>query len=192
MLSGTRLLLLAPFFLCSGCACTSEVAVVRPESASGVKQAQVKVPVDSEGHTTEQRNIIERLKRDNEPGSIKHLYVISTYSGQVLLYSAVRGKVTSSSKRLTPTTVHAGYFEDSHGWPKPSGSQVNIGGKEHLTSEVLQDDGTYGSSIEYLYWFTPDGRFHQHYLSGGQIVHVADQPVSVKGVVINLQEAKPE
>jgi hypothetical protein len=59
----------------------------------------------TDGLTVEQRNIRDRLKIDNLPGSIKHLYVISAYSGQVLLYSTVRGKITSGGKRLTPSMV---------------------------------------------------------------------------------------
>ena len=55
-----------------------------------------------------------------------------------------------------------------------------------VTDEVVQDDGTYGSSIPYLYWWDTKGVYHQHYVSGGQIIHVSNEPVSVKGVVINM------
>lgn len=54
-----------------------------PQSASGVSKASVKVQTDENGNSIEQKNIIERLHRDNLPRSIKHLYVISAYSGQV-------------------------------------------------------------------------------------------------------------
>src|SRR3989344_9304929 len=76
------------------------------QSVSGTKMAQVgRVKTGVDGLTIEQRNIIERIKMDNQVGSVKHLYVISAYSGQVLIYSTVRGKVTSSGKRLTPDRV---------------------------------------------------------------------------------------
>ena len=55
------------------------------------------VQTNLQGVTVEQQNIIDRLKTDNEPGAIKHLYVISPFSGQVLLYSTVKGKITSGS-----------------------------------------------------------------------------------------------
>lgn len=153
-----------------------------PQSRSGVGTAAVKVTAGTDGLTTEQRNIRDRYKLDNEIGSIKHLYVISAYSGQTIYYSTVRGKVTSSGKRLSPHTVSGG-----------NGFAMNIGGNTHYTNEMLQDDGTYGSSVEYLFWFDAKGVYHQQYVTGGMILHVSDQPVTVKGVIINMEIAqKPE
>jgi hypothetical protein len=155
--------------------------VRRPVSSSGVGKVTVKVPVGPDGLTTEQRNIGDRLKKDNEPGSIKHLYVISAYSGQVLIYSTVKGKVTSSGKRLTPSTVigdtatRNSYFD------------VDIGGNSFATSEVLQDDGSYGTSDPYLFWWDTKGVYHQHYIQGGQILHISSEPLAVKSVVINME-----
>lgn len=154
-----------------------------PVSASGVQKAEVKIEKGADGFTTEQRNVRDRLIEDNKPGSIKHLYVISAFSGQVIIYSTVRGKVTSGGKRLTPTTVHVG---DSSGAARYYGFPVNIGGNKE-TSEVLQDDGTYGSSVEYLYWWDTRGVYHQHYVSGGQILHISSQPLSVRGIIINME-----
>lgn len=165
-----------------GDGCNSAPAV--PVSSSGVSKTTVKIPTGSDGLTTEQRNVRERLVTDNKPGSIKHLYVISAYSGQVLIYSTVRGKVTSSGKRLTPTSVEGAYNGNSGFW---TGIAVDIGGQNYQTSEVLQDDGTYGSSIEYLYWWDTKGVYHQHYKEGGQIIHVSDQPIAVKSVIINME-----
>lgn len=152
-----------------------------PQSASGVKKATVQVPTNPEGLTTEQQNIRERLLEDNKPGSVKHLYVISAYSGQVIIYSTVRGKVTSGGKRLTPTTGTGSgeYHGDS--------ISVNIGGESHRTAEVLQDDGSYGHSMDYLYWWDTKGVYHQHYVGGGQIVHISNQPLAVKGIIINME-----
>ena len=90
-------------FAMSSCESTPQQQV----SDSGVKKATVKDPTDVNGNTTEQINIIKRLIRDNEVGSIKHLYVISCYTGDVLEYSTVQGKVTSGSKRLSPKTVYS-------------------------------------------------------------------------------------
>jgi hypothetical protein len=152
------------------------------KATSGVERASVVVPVGSNGLTVEQANVSDRLVADNKPGSIKHLYVISAYSGQAIIYSTVRGKVTSGGKRLTPTTVHVG---DAYNARRFFGFEVL--GRE--TAEVLQDDGTYGSSMDYLYWWDTKGVYHQHYVSGGQIVHISDQPLSVKGVIINMAAA---
>ena len=67
------------------------------------------------------------------------------------------------------------------------GIPVNIGGTTRRTAEVLQDDGTYGSSMPYLFWFDVNDRYHQHYVSGGQILHISSEPIAVKNVVINLE-----
>lgn len=159
------------------------------QSASGVKQTTVEVPTNQRGLSSEQQNIVDRLIEDNKLGSIKHLYVISAYSGQVIIYSTVRGKVTSGGKRLNPSRV-------TH-WGDSAGSQelfgVDIGGRRYLTDEVLSDDGAYGQSTEYLYWWDTKGVYHQHYVSGGQILHVSNQPLAVKGIIINMEiTQKPE
>lgn len=153
-----------------------------PQSRSGVGTAEIKIKAGSDGLTTEQRNIRKRYQLDNDTGSIKHLYVISAYSGQTIYYSTVVGKVTSSGKRLSPHTVSRG-----------NGFAMNVGGSTHYTNEMLQDDGTYGSSVEYLYWFDSKGVYHQQYVTGGMILHVSDQPITVKGIIINMEIAqKPE
>jgi hypothetical protein len=177
------------FVGCGGCPHT-----VDPVSLSGVKVVSAEhkdlVRTDAHGHTTEQENIMERLKRDNSPGSIKHLYIISAYSGQVILYSTVRGKVTSSGKRLSPGKVgDAVLFNGSADTLAPI-STVEIGGHRYRSDELPGDDGTYGSSIDYLYWFDSKNTYHQHYLGGGQIVHVSDEPIPVKSVIINMETVK--
>lgn len=159
-----------------------------PVSASGVKKATTQVKTDLNGETIEQKNIKERLAQDNQPGSIKHLYVISPFSGQVLLYSTVRGKVTSGSKRLSPTTVVGQYVGvsgyQSDGRVASSGGQAFGNG---ITQEMLSDDGAYGSSSEYIYWFDSRGKFHQHF-RGQCEIHISNEPMPVHNIVINLEK----
>jgi len=151
-----------------------------------VQRVETEVEVDpTTGRTVEQQNIEDRLLLDNDPGAIKHLYVISAYSGQVLLYSTVRGKVTSSGKRLTPYES-SGCSGDY--CSRGEVDAVRIRGAEFYTTEIMQDDGTYGSSISYLFWWDAQGRYHQHYVSGGQILHISDQPIRVPDVVIRLSD----
>jgi hypothetical protein len=156
-----------------------------PTTASGsVSKKTVEVATDGDGWTTEQKNIAERLRRDNKVGAIKHLYVISPYSGQVILYSTVKGKVTSSGKRLTPNTVAS---TPATTGKYGGGLTVGIGGQGYYTSEVLQDDGSYGSSCEYIYWFDSKDIYHSHFFTGGQIIHVSEQPIVTKNIVLNLE-----
>ena len=71
-------------------------------------------------------------------------------------------------------------------------SQFEYGGafSRSYRPELLGDDGTYGSSAEYIYWWDSKGVYHQHYLSGGQIVHISDQPLAVKSVILNMELSK--
>lgn len=156
-----------------------------PTATTGVRKATAEVQVQANGLTIEQDNIKRRLEEDNQPGSVKHLYVISAYSGDVLLYSTVKGKVTSSGKRLTPYSVAAQDGQEVNAGHQ--GIPVDIGGRTHWTSEVLQDDGTYGSSVDYIFWWDSKGNYHQHYITGGQIVHLSDAPLRVGKVIINVE-----
>lgn len=153
-----------------------------PTSAAGVRQATATIATNTNGRSAEQENIIARSERDNRPGSIKHLYVISAYSGQVLIYSTVQAKVTSSGKRLTPTTVNGSDRTDAC-----SGSSFRANGVGYCTEEMVQDDGTYGTSIPYLFWLDSKGVYHQHYPEGGQIIHISDQPMSVPRIILNME-----
>ena len=163
--------------------CGGSSAAATPTSSTGIQQAQAAVTTGTDGLTNEQRNIKRRIEMENQAGAIKHLYIMSALSGQVLIYSTVEGKVTSSGKRLSPYRIVVG----SSGDFKRKGFTVDIGGKSYTTDEVLQDDGTYGSSIRYLFWFDSQGRFHQHYLTGGQICHICDQPLRVPKIIINME-----
>lgn len=158
----------------------------RPVSTTGVSKATATVTTQANGLTVEQDNIKRRIEMENQPGTMKFLYVISSMTGDIILYSSVKGKVTSSGKRLTPSSVYAADPYQSTRW----GNLIQIGDKWQLTNEVLQDDGTYGSSIEYLYWWDTQDRYHQHYVSGGQVVHVSDAPIGARKAIINLDAMK--
>lgn len=155
-----------------------------PKSSSGVTKASAKISTGTDGLTTEQRNIRDRLEMDNKLGSIKHLYVFNQ-SGGTIFYSTVRGKVTSSGKRLTPTSVAA--IDGQQVSSSFNGFSVDIGGRTYKTSEVLQDDGTYGSSSEYLYWWDVNGQYRQLYIPDTMLVLVSDFPISVSQVTIDLR-----
>lgn len=169
-------------------ACVDDSAPPTQKAVSGVTATAVAVPTQSNGLTVEQQNVRDRLIMDNKPGAIKYLYVISSYSGDVLLYSTVRGKVTSSGKRLAPTTVSS--LDGQYVGSRFGGIPVNIAGDTHVTTEVLQDDGTYGTSIDYLYWWDTKGVYHQQYVTGGEIITISDQPLRVPKVIINLSPAQ--
>lgn len=155
---------------------------VQQHSDSGVAKATVQVHTDVNGQTIEQRNIIDRLKRDNEIGSIKHLYIVSSYTGDVLQYSTVKGKVTSGGKRLSPKSVNGA---TNIGMGRIN--YVQIGTETFSTDEVLDDGGAYGESGNYLFWFDANGNYQQYYPSGGTYLHISDKPLRVKKTKFSLE-----
>lgn len=168
-----KLLLLLAIALIIGCAPEPR----QPAQAnSGVKAVTTSVNTDLNGKTIEQNNIINRLSEDNKPGSIKHLYILSAYSAQVILYSTVKGKVTSSGKRISPTTMAY------------TGGEYRF----NYNPDMIQDDGTYGSSVDYIYWWDSKGIYHQQYITGGMILHISNEPIAVKSVTLNLELSNTE
>lgn len=166
-------------------ACNGQAKDYTQETSSGVVKAKVEVKVQASGMTLEQENIKRSYEVENKPGAIKHLYVISPYSGQVLIYSTVKGKVTSSKKSVNPSTVVG---TDGQNVGRASrGLPVTIHGKDKYTTEVMQESGTFGTSDPYIYWWDVQGRYHKHFVTGGQILHISDQPMPVKDVVINME-----
>ncbi len=150
-------------------------------SDSGIQKATAKITVDpATGLSAEQWNIEQKITRDNEPGAIKHLYIISPYSGECILYSTVKGKVTSGNKRLSPKTVNS-----REGWS----NIVTINGQSLNTDEILGDDGSYGESNPYIFWIDAQGRYQQFY-PGNAMVFISDAPVAVKSVTINMALSK--
>lgn len=167
-----KIILLLLTFVATGLITSCDLPVeAAPTSSSGITKATVKVKTGSDGLTVEQRNIQNRLKTDNQIGAIKHLYVISAMSGQVILYSTVDGKVTSGGKRLTNSMIRISHYDGNMSMPR------------------IQDDGTYGSSMNYLYWWDVKGVYHQHYVTGGQIVHIAEEALPVSDIIINLSSS---
>jgi hypothetical protein len=163
-------LMFALVLMSSGCEDNTQ-----QKSDSGAIKASTHIKTDAEGHTVEQKNIIERLQRDNKVGEVKHLYVISSYSGDVLEYSTVKGKVTSGGKRLSPKTVN-GNGMDSPG----QSNYVYIGRVQYTTDEVLDDGGAYGESGNYLFWFDAQDNYHQYYPSGGTYLHISEKPLRIR------------
>jgi hypothetical protein len=141
-------------------------------------------PNPATGRTFEQDNITERYHQDNKPGAVKHFYVIAPKSGVAVLYSTVQGKVTSGGKRLTPRSTIEKY-DCGKDCTHYEGQRVLIGGEQHVVTDLMQDDGTYGSSAPYFYWFDAQGRYHQHFFTEGQIIVIVDQPLVNKRVIVN-------
>lgn len=117
---------------------------VNTTSSAGVQQ---KAPEKIAG-SIEQDNINKRLQIVNSPTSTMWFYGLSE-TGTVIFRSVVNGKVTSSTKRLEPilaepTTCAS---KGANGWD--------------CSNEMLQADGTFGTSDEYVFWFDMQGNYYQ-------------------------------
>jgi hypothetical protein len=95
-------------------------------------------------------NIKRRLELTSQPGLLGYIVLINKV-GQVVLHTPVLGKVTSGGKRLTRPYAFVRCDKGS-----------NIGDCEVAAPS---DEGTYGSSGEYIYFWTPGGQYFQSDLS---------------------------
>ena len=114
-------------------------------------------------------NIKRRLEITSQPGKIGYVVLLNE-AGQPILYTSVKGKVTSGSKRLTrPYDV----YEGRHGG---YGADFIVAGPS--------DEGTYGHSSPYIYFWTHEDRYVQW--SGDYLY--SDQPIRlrVEPLVINI------
>lgn len=143
-----------------------------------VHETHAKVETGIDGLTIEQGNIKKRLENDNKPGATKYLYLISPFSGDVISYSAVKGKVTSSGKRLKPKDQVNEFSPESY----------KTG---YYLTEQMGDDGAFGSSSEYLYWWDLKGIYRQ-VSPGACAVLITDQPIRVKKSTLRLDSSSGE
>ena len=91
-------------------------------------------------------NIKKRLQLTANPGLLGYVVLLNEM-GQPVMYTGVKGKITSGGKRLTPAyemkRMDCGQYGCEKDVPGPS------------------DEGTYGSSGEYVFFWTPAGQFIQ-------------------------------
>lgn len=143
-----------------------------PIADTGIKKVTADVMTGADGMTNEQRNVRRRLEEDNKPGAIKYIYLVSNMTGDCLFYDIVDGKVTSSGKRLTSGEYLA----------PGDGGQYN----RHFVMDRIGDDGTYGSSTPYLYYWNTNGIYRQVYITGGTTLIVSEEPIRFPKIVVNL------
>lgn len=96
------------------------------------RETDLQIPTDADGYTSEQRNVINRRQIIQNPSAIMWIYCLAD-TGNVVFYGPVKGKVTSSGKSII------------------------VAGGDSSTF----NDGTQGSSDEYVYWFDPSGKYFQ-------------------------------
>lgn len=103
-------------------------------------------------------NIKKRLELTSKPDQLGYIMLLNGM-GQPVMYTSVKGKVTSGGKRLTPPDRY---------WSNANG---NAGVRASSS-----DEGTYGSSGEYIFFWTIDGQYIQW--NGGYMY--SDKPFRLK------------
>ena len=91
-------------------------------------------------------NIKARLELTSNPGQIGFVLLLNEM-GKPVMYTSVKGKITSGQKRLTP------------------GQQTRTADCGEWSCDQLieapSDEGTYGSSSPYIFFWTVDGQYIQ-------------------------------
>lgn len=160
--------------LCLGLACVFLTLGARAGNSSVdslEKQAEAAAQAAAAG--TVEPNEINNIKRrrllNGKPG-VQQYVVFLSKSGQPIDYFVVKGKCTSSTKRLTPEErlVH--------------GDRGKAFGD--FVMKAPGEDGTFGSSSPYIYCFTVDGKYKQW--SGRY--YASDYPIelTIKPLIIDV------
>lgn len=113
-------------------------------------------------------NIKKRLELTSNPGALGYVLLMNQ-AGQPIMYTSVKGKITSGSKRLT----------------KPDYNSTEGAGQNNTVRAAPSDEGTYGSSDPYIYFWTMEGQYVQW---NGAYLY-SDKPIrtKVEPLVINVQ-----
>ena len=164
------------FFALFAVGCSGPSGPAEQTARSGAKQvsALYKAPVNSEGRTAEQQNIWDRDRVTSDFTKVMWIHLIAL-DGKIVRRMPVRWKVTSSGKRLEPTEA-MGFAGDNLRYHIPIYNGYG-------TKEFIQKDGTFGSSDPYIFWFDPQGRYHQYGTAGGIGYLVTDYPIDLANPV---------
>lgn len=111
-------------------------------------------------------NIKHRLELTSNPGQIGFVLLLNEM-GKPVMYASVKGKITSGGKRLTaPQEVRC--------------LDMGGGGCTQSMVEAPSDEGTYGSSAPYIFFFDINGQYYQwsgNYLYSDKPFRINDKPL---------------
>jgi len=115
-------------------------------------------------------NIKARLQLTSDPG-LTGFVLLMNEAGQPIMYTGVKGKITSGSKRLTKPFSIKDYGRGSYAY---------------MQAPAPSDEGTWGSSSEYVYFWTTNGQYVQW---NGKYLY-SDKPfrTKVEPLVINITD----
>jgi hypothetical protein len=135
------ILLIVPLFLMA-CEPQAQVKTAKQTQSQKAKEAANSI---SFTENAEIENITARLKLTSNPG-LTGFILLMNEAGQPIMYTGVKGKVTSGGKRLTKP-----YQVKDHGRTKYA----------YKVTPSPSDEGTWGSSNPYVYFWTTTGQYVQ-------------------------------
>lgn len=163
-----------PILLSTGCFDMPEPSAKDRAAQKGEAMAEQAL---GNGNNAEQKNIEKRLKLTSQPGLIGYVVLLNEM-GKPVLYTTVKGKITSGGKRLT----------------QPFKEYLSSTGS--LYTEVApSDEGTWGSSSPYIYFWDTNDRYHQwsgEYLYSDQPIRMNEEPLVVSITEAQVPTQKPE
>lgn len=125
----------------------------------------------------EPKQLMERNIRDNDPAHVEYVYIVSPYTGKIIVSGVAVGKVSSTTKRLDASQTYV--LSDSHDC-----------GASYCTDWLKYDrvgaDGAFGSSTEGIFWFDTAGIKYEVKV-GGALVFTTEVPYVFANDVINTK-----
>jgi hypothetical protein len=159
------------FFLLTGC--NENKPAPTPIKNEQAQRAAVAANSITFRENSEIDNIRRRLELTSNPQQLGYIILLNEM-GQPIIYESVRGKVTSGGKRLTPPDRVL-----RHDTGPAFAFTVN---------QAPSDEGTFGSSGEYIFYWTMNGEYRQW---NGKYIY-SDQPMRlrVEPLVVNVETTK--
>ena len=141
-------------------------------SSDRVRDTQRTQGVSDIEYSLERENISKRIDITNDQNQVMFWYGLSGM-GNIVAKAVVKGKVTSSEKRLEPRTTDDDY--PTRGY---------VGDEMYRTNEIMGADKTYGNSDKYVFWFTPE----EQYFQWNGLYILSNAPLRLEDPVINFSD----
>jgi hypothetical protein len=120
----------------------------------------------------ERKNLSKRLEQYNSAGDTNYVYIM-TFSGQVIGYYVIEGKVSSTGSQMTSTNVVSN-----------CGSQNNGDGGGCSVTDSIGDDGSYGPE--------EGGDFGVFFFTSTGVLVETDNPFIVSSAPIDIYANVPQ
>lgn len=161
-----KLLLVIPAVALLAASCDGSVnQPIQNQVNANQNKLENAVPLPQLNNSLERANISKRLQLFDDQNKVSYIYLVSF--GKVMSFYTIKGKVTSSSKRLTSNQQLTHNDNDCSS------------GNCDLVTESPSLDGTYGASDNYIFFWTTDGVYVQwsgDYMEVDQPLKLSTQP----------------